>query len=98
MIAATDWIILARFYPKDSDRIQVETTDEAKFMESSASMYRVISAGAVFGAEGWDRPYSTGDIVLASTIGGVRVRTKEGETMFAIRMGYVICKLEEGDI
>ena len=97
MQAANEWVILRRHSP--DDRVRVEKPDEARFMESSASMYTIVSAGRVFGPDGWEElPYKEGDIVLASTIGGIRVRTKEGETVFAVRYSQVICVLDKGDV
>ena len=97
MRAHNEWVILERFSGQDS--VPIEKPDEARFMEASASMYTVVSVGKVFGPDGWeDLPYKEGEHVLASTIGGIRIRTKSGKTLFAVRYNFVICTLEEGDL
>jgi len=94
MQALYDWVIVERYIPQAG--ITLEMPDETKFMEALAVTMRVVSAGKIFGPEGWEElPVSAGDVVLASLVGGIRIRSREGETRFAIRYSYLIAKLEE---
>jgi len=93
MEAMNNWVIVERYEPASEDTAKVHMSEETAFMEATAVMCKVVSAGPIPDIEGWaSSSLEKGDIVLASLIGSTRHRDK-GIVYYAIRFDNVIAKL-----